>query len=403
MARVCMVALTKYQSDARVRREAEALVERGDDVDVICLRGADTGRTRSLRGVRLYEVWVPRYRGSSALSYVAQYSVFFVLAAIGVSWLHLRRRYDVVQAHTMPDFIVFTAILAKLLGAKVLLDVHDLVPELYESKFGLSESDRAIRLLMWIERKSVAFADRAIAVHEPQLDALVSHGNPREKFSVLLNAPDPTFFAQRIGHASGNSSFKLVYHGTIAPRHGLETAVRAVSRVRDEIAPIQFLVLGVGDGVPRVEQLVRELELDEIVLVQKAMVPLEKLLPLISDADLGVVPIHDDGFTKYMLPVKLLEYVALGIPVVCSETETIRAHFDDTMLAFFPPGDEEALARRLVELYGDADAREELAERASVFLDVHSWDAEKRRYYALIDELADAPRPSVASRNTGRS
>jgi glycosyltransferase involved in cell wall biosynthesis len=398
-----MVALTSYQSDARVRREAEALVERGDHVDVICLRGVDAPRRRSLDGVRLYEVWVPRYRGSSTLSYVAQYTVFFVLAAIGVSWLHLRRRYDVVQAHTMPDFVVFTAALAKLLGAKVLLDVHDLVPELYESKFGLSESHRAIRLLMWIERQSVAFADKAIAVHEPHLDALVSHGNPREKFAVLLNAPDPTFFPPRPRSVSGNSTFKLVYHGTIAPRHGLETAVRAVARVRAQIEPVEFLVLGVGDGVPPVERLVRELALSETVVVRKAMVSLEELLPLISDADVGVVPILEDGFTKYMLPVKLLEYVALGIPVVCSETETIRAYFDDTMLAFFPPGDEQALAERLVELYGDANARNELAERASAFLEDHSWDAQKLRYYELIDELAGAGHRPVRTSKTGRS
>jgi glycosyltransferase involved in cell wall biosynthesis len=403
MARVCMVALTYYQSDARVRREAEALVDRGDRVDVICLRGSDPSGTGSLDGVRLHEVWVPRYRGSSTFTYVAQYSSFFVLAAIGVSWLHLRRRYDVVQVHTMPDFVVFTAALAKLLGAKVLIDVHDLVPELYQSKFGLSKSHRAIRLLMWIERRSIAFADKAIAVHEPHLDALVSHGNPREKFNVLLNAPDPTFFSQRARDASGNSTFKLVYHGTIAPRHGLETAVRAVARVRDQIDSVEFLILGEGDGVPRLEQLVRELELGEIVLVPKTMVPLEDLVPLISDADVGVVPILDDGFTKYMLPVKLLEYVALGIPIVCSETKTIRAYFDDTMLAFFPPGDEEALAERLLELYVDADARAELAEKASAFLDGHSWDVQRRRYYALIDELAGAARHSIRGSNTGRS
>jgi glycosyltransferase involved in cell wall biosynthesis len=402
VARVCMVALTRYETDARVRREAEALVERGDHVDVICLRTSANRPLRSLGGVRLHEVWIPRYRGTSTLTYMAQYTVFFALAAIGVTWLHLRHHYDVVQVHTMPDFIVFTATLAKLLGAKVVLDVHDLVPELYESKFGLSETDRAIRLLMWIERRSVAFTDRAIAVHEPHLDALVGHGNPREKFDVLLNSPDPNLFSPRARRPSANSSFKLVYHGTIAPRHGLETAVRAVARVRDRIGPIEFLVLGTGDGVPRLEQLVRELDLGETVIVPKTIVPLDGLLPLIADADVGVVPILNDGFTKYMLPVKLLEYVALGIPVICSETETIRAYFDDGMLAFFPPGDDEAMAERLVELHRDATVREELAVRASAFFDVHSWEAQKRRYYELIDGLAAASRPIRAGK-TGRS
>jgi glycosyltransferase involved in cell wall biosynthesis len=398
-----MVALTRYETDARVRREAEALAERGDSVDVICLRGLDQPRTgsRVLSGVRLYEMWAPRYRGTNTLSYIAQYTSFFVAATVTVSWLHLRRRYDVVQAHTMPDFMVFTAAFAKLFGAQIVIDVHDLVPELYESKFGLSESHWVIRLLMWIERKSVAFADRAMAVHEPHLQALVEHGNPRDKFVIVLNAPDPAFFSpeQRApSHNSNNSTFKLVYHGTIAPRHGLETAVRAVAHAREQVGSIEFLILGTGDGVPPLERLVHELELDGVVLLPRTLVPLQRLLPVIADADVGVVPILDDGFTKYMLPTKLLEYVALGIPVVCSETEAIRAYFDETMLAFFPPGDEQALAERLVELYEDAAARRQLAQRAGTFIDVHSWETQKRRYYAVIDALTGA-----SSAKTGRS
>jgi glycosyltransferase involved in cell wall biosynthesis len=386
MARVCMIALTRYDTDARVRREAEALVERGDQVDFLCLATEGQQRASTVNGVRLYRLWIPRYRGTNGLRYVAQYAVFFVLAAAMVSWLHLRRRYDVVEVHTMPDFMVFTAVLPKLMGAKVLLDVHDLAPELYASKFGSNDSHWMTRVLEWIERQSVRFADRAMAVHDPHLDALVRHGNPREKFDVLLNVPDEAFFSRRPSDTVDDSTFKVVYHGVVAPRHGLETAVRALARVRDELGPVELLILGDGDGVARIEQLVSDLDLHGIVHVG-GLVPLEKLVPLIGDADLAVVPLLEDGFTRYMLPVKLLEYVTLGIPVVCSDTETIRRYFDDSMLAFFPSWDEVALSARLVELHRDPEARRALVRRAATFAETHSWRQEKLRYYRTIDAL----------------
>jgi glycosyltransferase involved in cell wall biosynthesis len=383
-----MIAFTHYRTDPRVRREAEALVQRGDSVDVICIRAAERDEKRSVDGVSLYEVWTPRYRGSNPIMYMAQYAVFFIVASLRSAGLHLKRRYDVVEVHTMPDFLVFAAAIPKLFGAKVLLDVHDLSPEMYQSKFGLARSHWFIRLLKWIERRSVSFADRAIAVHEPHLEVLARHGNPKDKFDVLLNVADPRLFFPRTTEPAPGAPFKLVYHGTIARRHGLDVAVRAVNLARGEIDRMEFAIIGVGDDVPRIERLVAELGLEDVVRLSKGVVPLDTLVPLVADAHVGVVPIRNDDFTKYMLPVKLLEYVALGIPVACSDTETIRAYFDAGMLAFFRPGDERDLAERLVELYRHPERRRALAEQANTFNERFSWDSQKQKYYEVIDSLA---------------
>jgi glycosyltransferase involved in cell wall biosynthesis len=388
MARVCMIGFTQYRTDPRVRREAEALVQRGDSVDVICIRAEERDGRRSVDGVRLYEVWTPRYRGSNLLMYLAQYLVFFVVASLRSTWLHSKKRYDVIEVHTMPDFFVFTAAIPKLFGAKVLLDVHDLSPEMYQSKFGLAPSHWFVRLLRWIERRSVSFADRAIAVHEPHLDVLTRHGNPKEKFEVLLNVADSRRFPPRTTEPAPDAPFKLVYHGTIAPRHGLDVAVRAVDLARREIDRMEFTIIGAGDDVPRIERLIAELSLEDVVQLSTKAVPVEDLAPFLEDAHVGVVPIRHDDFTKYMLPLKLLEYVALGIPVACSDTETIRAYFDDGMLAFFRPGDERDLAARLVELYRHPERRQALAQRAYMFNERFSWDSQKLKLYGSIDSLA---------------
>jgi glycosyltransferase involved in cell wall biosynthesis len=382
-----MVAFTDYPVDTRVRREAEALVERGDEVDFICLKTPALGDRRSLNGVTLHPLmWFDYKDGGRPRDYVRRYLIFQLAALVCIFQLHVRRRYDVVHVNTMPDSLVFSALGAKLLGARVVLDVHDLMPELYASKFGFDETHWAIRLLLAVERRSVAFADRAIAVHRPHLDALVRHGNPAEKFMILMNVPDPALFRPRPATAQP-SRFVLVYHGTVGSRHGLDVAVRAVALARESVPKLELRIIGDGDYFPRVRAVVEELGVEDSVRLEQHFVEIEALLPTIAEASVGLVPILDDPFTQYMLPVKLLEYVAMGIPVIASDTHTIRSHFDDDMLCFTTPGDPRDLAAKIVALHEDPERRSRLAAAANRFNDAHSWDREKARYLALIDSL----------------
>jgi glycosyltransferase involved in cell wall biosynthesis len=388
MARACMVAFTDYPVDTRVRREAEALVARGDEVDFICLRTPSLGDRRTMNGVSLHPVMSFDYRdGGRPRDYVRRYVTFQLAALVRILRLHMRRRYDVVHVNTMPDSLVFSALGAKLLGAKVILDVHDLMPELYASKFGLDEAHWVIRLLRAVERRSIAFADRAIAVHRPHLDALIRHGNPAEKFTIVMNVPDPKLFRPLAARATA-SRFVLIYHGTVGSRHGLDVAVRAVALARETVPDVELRIIGDGDYFPHVRALVEQLGVEDWVRLEQRFVPIEELLPTINEAAVGLVPILDDPFTQYMLPVKLLEYVALGIPVIASDTRTIRSHFTDDMLCFAAPGDASDLAAKIVALHGDPERRARLAAAAGRFNDAHTWEREKERYLALVDSLA---------------
>ena len=126
------------------------------------------------------------------------------------------------------------------------------------------------------------------------------------------------------------------------------------------------------------------------------MFGIEELLPVISASHVGIVPIVDDAFTRFMLPVKLLEYVALGIPVIASRTDTISAYFDETMLCFAPAGDADALAARIVELHRSPQQRVRLAAAADDFNLRHGWKRERDAYYGLLDQLiaSKASRPA---------
>jgi glycosyltransferase involved in cell wall biosynthesis len=387
MARVCVIVYTEYAADTRVRRAAEAFVARGDDVTVICPRSASLAGRTELSGVKFSPIESVEYTSpDNPLAYVLLYLRFVVAAGYRALRLHLRRRFDVVHVHTMPDFLVFSAIGPRLLGAKVILDVHDLMPELYASKFDLPESHRIVRALKWVERASVRFAHAAVAVHQPHLDALVAHGNPADKFTIVMNLPDPDMFHRRDDLPQA-SEFTLIYHGMVGTRNGLDVAVRAAGMVQDKLPGVKLRIIGDGDDFPRVQRLVDELGVSETVCLDQGWRPIEEVIPVLERASVGVVPIVDDPFTKYMLPVKLLEYVALGMPVIASSTATIRAHFTDDMLALIPPGDADALAARIVELYRDPARLSELAAEADKFTDQHNWPHEKTKYYQIIDSM----------------
>jgi glycosyltransferase involved in cell wall biosynthesis len=387
MTRICVIVYTDYAADTRVRRAAEALVARGDEVTVICpVTPSLRGRTE-LAGVGLHPTGSFGYTTDTRpWDYVRRYVGFFVAAGVQALRLHLRQPFDVIHVHTMPDFLVFSAIGPKLLGAKVILDVHDLMPELYASKFGLRKSHWMIKTLKLVERLSVQFADAAVAVHQPHLDALIQHGNSAEKFTIVMNLPDPSMFRPRNGRPEPDE-FTMIYHGMVGTRNGLDVAVRAVALVADELPCLTLRIIGDGDDFARVRDLVRELGVAGTVRLEQGLRPIEEIIPALEGATIGVVPIIDDPFTKYMLPVKLLEYVALGLPVICSSTPTIRAYFTEEMLAFAPPGDAEALATRIVELYRDQGRRSQLTAEASKFTENHNWIREKHGYYQLIDSM----------------
>ena len=388
MTRVCMVAYTHYPTDSRVRREAEALVERGDIVDFICLGSEKDKKPEIYNGVRLIKIYIKRYRGSNTMMYMASYLQFFFIAMFKLIGLQLQNHYQVIQIHTMPDFMVFVAIFPKLLGAKVLLDVHDLVPELYQSKFGLPDKHPLIRFITWIERISVGFADRALAVHKTHLEALCSHGNPSEKFTIVLNLPDMKIFSKITDYQPvDKSDFELIYHGTVSERHGLEVALHAIAILDGKIPGLKLKIIGDGDGISRLIELVNELSLHDYIDISKGMIPLDELVPKIHIADAGIVPILLDDFTKYMLPVKLLEYVALKKPVICSRTGTIQAYFTESMVQYFTPGNVNELADSIYSLYKEPSRRTELSENADKFNKEYNWETQKQIYYLVIDGL----------------
>ena len=383
MGRFLIIAYTAYLHDGRVKRHAEALAERGDHVDVISLAG---GEPSIINGVNLLGLSMPRYRGASKTAYLASYIRFFAMASNRAARLSMKQRYDAVIVCTMPDAVVVCAILPKMLGSKVVLDIHDTMPELYRDKFGGARGVVGEKLLLLEERVSSWCADRVLAVHDLHRDRLREAGVPAHKLRVVTNSPDPRIFNLRRNDNSSARDFTLVCHGTVTARLGLDLLIAAVDELRAEIPELRLRVIGQGDGLASARELADRLKLNDRIEFMK-LVPVEELPALLVTADVGVVPYRPSSATHLMLPVKLLDYATLGIPAIAARLRTVEHYFANDAVELFEPGNVADLARSISRLYHDAALRQRLAERAGEALKSLNWERQRTEYLQAIDSL----------------
>ena len=389
MARVCLIRQGFFPLDTRVRREAHALLDAGHEVDVICLRGRDEPRRERLGAITVHRLGLSHQRASSAARYVFQYAAFGVAAALMAGALHFRRRWDVVQVNSLPDVLVFAAAIPKLLGARVLLDLHECMPEFFRVKFGVGGRHPAVRLIASAEQASIRFADRVITCTEQMRDAFVARGAPADKIDVVLNAADEAIFDARRHPPRGSRppGFTLICHGAIERSYGLDTLVRAAALVRDDIPGLRVRIYGDGTFRPELERLGRELGLGEALQLSDGWAPMEELVDAIASADAGVVAMRRDVFRDLTHCNKMFDYIAMRRPAIVSRTRAVEAYFGESCFALFEAGDERDLARAIMALHDDPRRGEELVRRAAEVSLPYSWAGQRRVYQGVVDSL----------------
>jgi glycosyltransferase involved in cell wall biosynthesis len=385
MSRICIIRHYYYPEDPRGRREAEALADAGHHVDVLALRMPGEPVSEVINGVHVRRLPVKHYRGS-VFHYVYEYSAFFVLAFVILTARFFRRRYDVVQVNSLPDFLVFSAAACKVFGARLVLDMHECTPELFCTKYHVSPQHPVVRLLGWVEQRCLAFADQVITCTPQQRDVFASRGTPHEKIAVVLNAANSAIFRPRTLEPvlwQPDGRFELVAHGLVAQRYGLDTMVRAVAQLSCEIPGVVLHVYGKGDYLPEMEALAHQLGVADRVIAH-GFVPEEELLDGIARAHVGVIAAKRDSFRDLTHTQKMYEYVAMHKPVVIAETSAVRTHFDDSCFQFFASDDPADLARALLDLYHNPVRALEMVGSASRRYRAYSWEAQRHVYCETV-------------------
>jgi glycosyltransferase involved in cell wall biosynthesis len=330
--------------------------------------------------------------GGGAARLLSEYLGFTLLACTRLAGLARKRRYSVVHVHNPPDFLIAAALIPRLLGCRVIFDIHDLSPDMFnmrfEGRWGARIADRILRAL---ERWATKIADGVITVHDAYARELVSRGVPAEKVTVVMNSVDEQALPSPA--CASEDEFRVVYHGTVTPPYGVELVVEAVAQLASRVPGIRLDVYGTGDSASVVRARAAALGVTGRVHITDRYLPHAKVLECVRSANVGVIPNLPTRLNRFALSSKLFEYVALGVPVVSADLPTIREHFDDEELRFFRAGDDNDLAEALLEVASDVTAARARAERALQRYEAYRWSRHAARYAELLSRMTSQASP----------
>jgi len=389
-----MISYSFYESDNRVRRYAETLAKRGDQVDVFALGREGKSNFEVIAGVRVYRIQTRARDERGPGTYLIKLLKFFVRSAQAVTVRHLQTPYSVFHVHSVPDFQVFATLVPRLMGAKVILDIHDIVPEFYASKFKVSERSMVFRQLLLMEKLSAWFSSHVIISNKLWYEKLIRRAVREEKCTTIVNYPDPAIFYPRPRRRVDSPDFVICYPGTLNRHQGVDIAINAVLLLRDKVPQLKMWIVGDGPDRDQLEELVRRHQLEDRV-VMTGPVPIEEVAQIMAEVDLGVVPKRSDSFGNEAFSTKIMEFMAMGVPVVASNTRIDRYYFGNGVVQFFDSGDPADLATKILTLVQQPDAREALRDRGNEFIRTNNWGVKKQEYLTLVDRLLGHEKPSL--------
>ncbi|MFC0864150.1 glycosyltransferase family 4 protein [Sphaerimonospora cavernae] len=351
--------------DRRVWQECTSLRDAGWEVHVVCPKGAkrDTEAEVEIDGVRIHR-YPLRPATGGPLGYLREY---------GWSLLHTFRlarrvgrtgRIDVVHACNPPDLLFLVARALKRQGARFVFDQHDLVPELYLSRFGRGE-DVLYRLVRRLERLTYRAADVVIATNESYRETALTRGGKRpEEVFVVRSAPT----VERFHEVPAEEALKrgmphlLCYLGVMGPQDGVDYALRALALLRDELRRTDWhaVFIGAGDAFDAMVALSRKLGLSDLVEFT-GRIPDEDLLRYLSTADVCLAPDPYNPLNDVSTMNKIMEYMAMGRPVVSFDLREARVSAGDAAV-YAPPNDESEFAKLISFLLDAPEERHRMGE-----------------------------------------
>jgi glycosyltransferase involved in cell wall biosynthesis len=377
-----------------VWQESLALDEAGWQVTVICPRGTkrNTSPFERLQGIEIHRYPLVAAQGGPA-GYVREYGT--ALTRIRRLALRLAKQapFDVVQACNPPD-VLLAAVrpLKTRYGAAFVFDHHDLVPELYESRFGRGR-DALYRLTLRAERHTFSLADVVIATNGSYRDIALGRGGKRpEDVFVVRSAPDLTRFRA----VEPDLSLKrgrphlIAYMGVMGPQDGIDHALRALATLAAR-EDWHAVFVGEGDVQPAMKELSGSLGLDGRVEFTGRL-PDDDVHRILSTADVALAPDPRNPLNDLSTMNKIMEYMAMGCPIVSYDLVEARVSAGPAAV-YAERDDEHAFAEAIARLLDDPLLRRELAEvgRRRVAGPL-SWDASKRELLRAYDRALELRR-----------
>ncbi len=388
----CMVVYSYYPFDPRVRKEVRALVAKGHTVDVICLRDEGEARQEVVDGATVHRTSLSVRRGGY-LTYAYQYTLFFLMSFCKLTRLFLKHKFDVIHVHSLPDFQVFVAMVPKLYGKRIVLDLHEAMPEIFAARFGVTTSSWQFGIAALLEMISSWFADRILTVNDTIKERLVKRDVEERKITVVMNSPDVSLRKDKdlTGFVKENDlkdKFVLVYVGGINPERNIEVLIEAVSLLKRKM-PICLFVFGYGrdDHIEELKALRSRFGVETEVDFG-AWIPHEEVLSYLNLSQIGVVSYVRNPLTEIAVPNKVFEFAALAKPLIIARLDALESLFRGSAV-FYEPGSAPDLANKMLQLSQDTKKVKELSQKTQIVYDGCRWDVMKERLYDVYEDLRD--------------
>jgi glycosyltransferase involved in cell wall biosynthesis len=344
--------------DRRVWLEATTLTKHGYKVSVISPRDRGEATYTVLQGVALYRYWVPG-NARGVLGYAFEFVYCWLATALLSLVVAVREGFDIIQACNPPDTYFALAALYKLAGKKFVFDHHDLSPEMYLAKFPDSRG-AFYRALLFLERMTFRTADLVLATNESHKEiALLRGGVPQERIHIVRSGPDFARLRQLPAEPALKEGRKylVAYLGEMCPQDGVDYLLRAVKVLRDELGMADVLVVLIGGGpaLPALRAYADSLGLDGTVKFT-GRVSDHDLCRYLSTADLCVDPDPKSEWADRSTMNKILEYMALGKPIVAFDLKEHRRSAGQAAV-YARPNEESDLALQIKRVLLDEPLR----------------------------------------------
>lgn len=383
--KICMVAYAQYFNDARIKGYVSSLLKYGYQVHVFCLHD-EYSKSLTSKDFQINFLG-KKYMGTSKKLYLLAYFLFFLKAIAYLGFYGIKNRYRVVHVHNQPDFLVFTSLVSKILGSKIILDLHDIMMAGVMTKFNSSQQSILFKLVKFQTKLSVAFCDVLFCADHSQQEFLIDNGIKKDNFYVFLNLPNDVFFKTRNPKPKTDKVTRIINHGTLSHRLGIDILIQAVEKASKKIS-VTLTLIGGGEQKAELVNYCQDNDLLNNLVFFKDFIPVEKLQAEIEKYDIGVISMRSNPvYERCMLPVKLLEYAYIGIPVITSDLYGIRKYFSDDMVEYVIPDDADILAERIILLAGNPNKQQIMVKNSLKFFNQYNWSSQERDYLAIITNL----------------
>ena len=377
--------------DRRVWQESCALVDAGFRVTVICPTGLnrDHAPDEVIDGVRILR-YPLRPAAAGPAGYIREYGLALWHSMLLALKVRREGPVDAVHACNPPDLLFLVAMMLRPFGARFVFDHHDLVPELFQSRF--PGARRALyRMTRFVERLTFAAADAVISTNESYRRVAIERGKmPVDRITVVRSAPNLSRFVPQPPDEAlrRGKRFLLAYLGVMGPQDGVDYALRALKFLREELGrdDVYCIFMGAGDCYDEMIALSRHLAIDDMVEFP-GRVPDEYVQRCLSTADVCLSPDPLNPLNDVSTMNKVLEYMAMGCPIVSFDLAEARVSAGDAAV-YVSANDELAFAQAIYNLLDNPQQRQRMGELGRQRIESElSWDFSRRELVQLYERL----------------